>query len=85
MKNLAFQIYYKTKTSEIYSLDITCKDAREYDLWMIGVKALHAHFNDKIICKNDLLNHSKAYCQQIKISIKLTGTKKLIVTLLFLL
>lgn len=66
LEEFSFSIYYKTKTSEIYSLDITCKDAREYDLWLIGIKALHAHFNDKIICKNDLLNHSKAYCQQVK-------------------
>lgn len=66
LEEFSFSIYYLHKSGETYTLDITCKDSREFDLWLIGLKALHAHFNNKIICKDELLHHSRSYCDQIK-------------------
>ena len=62
LEEFSFSIYYKSSnSSKINTLDLTCKDEREYDLWVIGIKALFMHFSNKIICKNDLLLHSKSY------------------------
>jgi hypothetical protein len=67
LEDFSFTIYYKNKNSNnLLTLDLTCKDAREFDLWIIGIKALHALFTCKIICKNDLLSHSKSYKEQIE-------------------
>lgn len=66
LEDFSFSIYFKNKNDAIETLDITCKDSREFDLWLIGVKALVAHAKGKIVCKNDLLDHSKSYCEQIK-------------------
>jgi len=58
--------YYKNKNYEsLEILELTCKDEREFDLWVIGVKALCAHNCGKLICKNELLKHSKSYLEQI--------------------
>lgn len=66
LEEFSFTLYYNKKNSKnLETLDITCKDSREFDLWLIGIKALHAHFNNKLICKNDLLNHSRSYCEQV--------------------
>ena len=67
LEEYSFSIYYYYKdTNEIRTLDITCKDSREFDLWVIGIKALICYFENKIICKDDLLNHSMSYCSQVK-------------------
>lgn len=65
LEEFSFSIYYKTNEGITTTLDLTCKDEREFDLWVIGIKALHAHFNNKIICKNDLLSHSRSYREQV--------------------
>ena len=65
LADLSFSIYYINKQGEEDTLDITCKDNREFDLWMIGLKSLFTHFNSKIICKDELLNHSKSYQEQV--------------------
>jgi hypothetical protein len=65
LEDCSFSIYYKKKDGKVYTLDLTCKDSREFDLWVIGIKALHSHFNKKIISKDELLNHSKSYQEQI--------------------
>ena len=67
LEDYSFSIYYKTKDDdEIKTLDLTCKNQKEFDLWVIGIKALHAHYNGKVISKNDLLSHSKSYNEQVK-------------------
>ena len=45
---------------------MTCKNEKEFDLWVIGIKALYSHCNGKVISKNDLLKHCKSYNEQIK-------------------
>ena len=61
----SFSIYYK-KNDEMKTLDIACKDEKEFDLWVIGIKALYTYTNSKIISKNDLLSHCRCYKEQIK-------------------
>lgn len=66
LEEFSFSIYYHDKLSdEIQTLDLTCKDQREFDLWVIGIKALIAHFSSKQVCKNELLSHSKSYREQM--------------------
>jgi len=66
LEELSFSIYYTNSANKIATLDLTCKDEREFDLWIIAIKALFTHFNKKIINKNDLICHSKSYNAQIK-------------------
>lgn len=67
LEDFSFSIYYQNKNeNELKTLDLTCKDQKEFDLWVIGIKALHSHYNGKVISKNDLLNHSKSYNDQVK-------------------
>jgi hypothetical protein len=66
LEDCSFSVFYKKKNGGTYTLDLTCKDNREFDLWVIGIKALHSHFNKKIISKDELLSHSKSYQEQVK-------------------
>ena len=66
LEDYSFSIYYKDKEGESKTLDLACKEEREFDLWVIGIKALHSYFNNKVISKHDLLKHSKSYNEQIK-------------------
>ena len=66
LEEFSFSLYYYNNTPNLKSLDITCKDQREFDLWIIGIKALQHHFENRLICKDDLLNHSKSYCEQVQ-------------------
>lgn len=52
------------------SLDLTCKDAQEFDLWVTGLKALLCAAHDMVISKLELLGHS--YTFQVHLS-ELTG------------
>ena len=65
LEEYSFSVIY-TRENKTFSLDITCKDEREFDLWLIGLKALHSHFLKKIINKYNLLCHSKCFQEQIK-------------------
>jgi hypothetical protein len=65
LEDCSFSIYYKKKDGKVHTLDLTCKDNREFDLWVIGIKTIYAHFNKKIISKDELLNHSKSYKEQV--------------------
>ena len=65
LEDYSFSIYYK-KNDEMKTLDIACKDEKEFDLWVIGIKALYTYTNSKIISKNDLLSHCRCYKEQIK-------------------
>jgi hypothetical protein len=66
LEDYSFSIYYKNNNNEVTSLDLTCKDQREFDLWMIGLKALHSHHTDKVINKFNLLYHSKSFMAQVE-------------------
>jgi hypothetical protein len=60
LEDFSFSIHYSVDNKS-YTLDLTCKDEREFDLWIIGFKALHSTFTNKIINKNNLLSHSKCF------------------------
>ena len=67
LEDFSFSLYYnKGKNNEVASLDITCKDQREFDLWLIGIKALHSLHTDKVINKYNLLFHSKSFLSQVE-------------------
>ena len=66
LEEFSFSIYYYNKDNDYSTLDLTCKNEKEFDLWVIGIKALYSHINGKIISKNDLLKHCKSYNEQIK-------------------
>ena len=66
LEDFSFSIYYYNKDNEYCTLDLTCKNEKEYDLWVIGIKALYSHCNGKVISKNDLLKHCKSYNEQVK-------------------
>lgn len=68
LEDFSFSIYYKNsfKNNKITTLDITCKDQREFDLWIIAIRALLTHHDGKIINKNDLMSHSKSYKEQVE-------------------
>jgi len=67
LENFSFSIYYyKSDDKTLHSLDLTCKDEREFDLWLIGIKALYSHFSGKVINKDNLLSHSRCYKEQIE-------------------
>jgi len=68
LEDFSFTLYYyKNKNFEKQEiLELTCKDEREFDLWVIGIKALCAHNCGKLICKDALLLHSKSYLDQVR-------------------
>ena len=68
LEEFSFSIYYKNsyKNNQVVTLDVTCKDQREFDLWVIAIKALLTHHQGKIINKNDLMSHSKSYKEQVE-------------------
>lgn len=46
LEHLSFSIYYHDKDfNKIKTLDLTCKDEYEFDLWVTGIKALMVNFN----------------------------------------
>ncbi len=76
LHDFTFSLHYYKKESHFNSdfsknhkkeiLQLTCKDEREFDLWVIGIKALCAHNTGRLICKDELLSHSLCYLDQIK-------------------
>lgn len=61
LDHLSFSIYYDKKT-----LDITCKDEKEFDLWVAGCKAIFYHFRDMNISKQILLSHSRRFLEALR-------------------
>jgi hypothetical protein len=61
LRHLSFTIYYKDK-----DLNITCKDEKEFDLWVLGCKALLYHYRNLKISKQELLNHSRRFLENLK-------------------
>ena len=58
---LSFSIYYYNKNNYYSSLDLTCKNEYEFNLWVLGIKALYSHIKGKIISINDLLRNCYKY------------------------
>merc|ERR1719316_1568858 len=57
------------------TLDITCKDHFEFDLWVTGLKALVTHHRGEQLSKKDLLAHSKRFRDALaahNVSVQLT-------------
>jgi hypothetical protein len=57
------------------TLDLTCKDEFEFDMWVTGLKALFFHSKNRQISKEALLGHSKRFRKALEknnVGIKLT-------------
>jgi hypothetical protein len=63
LEHLSFSLIYNKGT-----LDLTCRDEREFDLWMIGLKALFCHYRELNISKQVLLSHSRRFNEYLKLN-----------------
>merc|ERR1719389_148040 len=72
LEHLSFSLVYgKNK-----SLDLTCKDEFEFDLWVTGLKAIFYHVKNRQISKEELLGHSKRFKKALeKNNVAITLTK----------
>jgi hypothetical protein len=61
LEHLSFSIYYDKRT-----LDITCKDEKEFDLCVAACKAVFYHFKDMTISKQVLLSHSRRFLEALR-------------------
>lgn len=48
-------------SSDVRTLDLTCKDEGEFDVWVCGIKALVAAHKKVLLSKTDLLSHSRRF------------------------
>lgn len=72
LEHLSFSLVFGPKGS---TLDLTCKDEFEFDLWVTGLKAIFYHFKNRQISKEMLLGHSKRFRKALEksnVGIKLT-------------
>ena len=60
LEHLSFSIYYNDKT-----LDLTCKNENEFDLWVAGCRALFYYYQGLTISKQILLNHSRRFTEKL--------------------
>eukprot|EP00826_Nyctotherus_ovalis_P005008 TRINITY_DN11111_c0_g4_i1.p1 TRINITY_DN11111_c0_g4~~TRINITY_DN11111_c0_g4_i1.p1 ORF type:complete len:450 (+),score=150.51 TRINITY_DN11111_c0_g4_i1:115-1464(+) len=63
--NISFGVVYKHKGKE-RTVNITCKDELEFDLWVCGIKALSYYFKGLSISKLELLSHSRRFNECIE-------------------
>merc|ERR1712125_1558 len=73
LEHLSFSLVYGPKGSK--TLDLTCKDEFEFDLWVTGLKAIFYHVKNRQISKEELLGHSKRFRKALEknnVGIKLT-------------
>ena len=61
LQHLSFSIIHTNGT-----LDLTCRDEREFDLWMIGLKALNFTYRELKVSKQVLLSHSRRFNEYLK-------------------
>ena len=61
LNHLSFSIY-----TEHRSLDLTCKDEKEFDMWVGGCKALFFHARGFFISKQILMSHSKRFMEFLR-------------------
>jgi hypothetical protein len=65
LAHLSFSVHFKHKKKED-TLDLTCKDELEFDLWVTGIRALSYHYKGFNINKMLLLGHSRAFNEDLK-------------------
>merc|ERR1712139_178209 len=73
LEHLSFSLCYGIKGSK--TLDLTCKDEFEFDMWVTGLKALFYHTKNRTISKEALLGHSKRFRKALEknnVGIKIT-------------
>merc|ERR1719230_52550 len=73
LEHLSFSLIYGPHGSK--TLDLTCKDEFEFDIWVTGLKALIYHTKNKQMSKEQLLGHSKRFKKALEknnVSIRLT-------------
>ena len=61
LEHLSFSIIHTQGT-----LDLTCRDEREYDLWLIGLKALNFRNKELKVSKQVLLSHSRRFSEYLR-------------------
>ena len=66
LSHLSFSIFYNISKDQEDSLDLTCKDELEFDLWVTGIRALSYHFKGFNISKMILLGHSRVFNEQLR-------------------
>merc|ERR1712232_750709 len=78
LEHLSFSLCYGNKGSK--TLDLTCKDEFEFDMWVTGLKALFYHSKNRQISKEALLGHSKRFRKALEksnVGIKITKLPEL--------
>jgi len=73
LEHLSFSLLHGPSGKK--TLDLTCKDEFEYDLWVTGLKALFYNSRGKAVSKEELLGHSKRFKKALEkhnVAIKLT-------------
>jgi hypothetical protein len=63
LQHLSFSIYTPRRT-----LDLTCKDEKEFDLWVAGCKALFFSARGFYISKQLLMSHSKRFMEYLRLN-----------------
>lgn len=66
LSHLSFSIHYSVDKKKVDSLDLTCKDELEFDLWVTGIRALSYHFKGYNISKMLLLGHSRVFNEELR-------------------
>lgn len=66
LSHLSFSIHYSLGKGKEDSLDLTCKDELEFDLWVTGIRALSYHFRGYNISKMLLLGHSRVFNEELR-------------------
>lgn len=61
LNHLSFSILYDDKT-----LDLTCRDEREFDFWVAGCKALYFQNQNMLVSKQLLLGHSRRFNEYLQ-------------------
>ena len=61
LSHLSFSVLYKGKT-----LDVTCRDEKEFDFWVAGLKALMFHYKGLQVSKQILLSHSRRFLEYLR-------------------
>lgn len=61
LEHLSFSIVHSNGT-----LDLTCRDEREYDIWVIGFKSILFYYKQLNVSKKVLLSHSRRFIEYLK-------------------
>jgi hypothetical protein len=64
--HLSFSVHYGIGKGKEDSLDLICKDELEFDLWVVGIRALSYHFKGYNISKMLLLGHSRVFNEELR-------------------